>query len=233
MSSQLKKKNALSTKMFYILKYVKINMVINFYVMRMSDRWFDKRYGTDTWHQYELNKKYTKFNPYSTYPNNSKTQPSLIALFQNLMRNITIPENSVFLDVGCGTGLITLLASTYRFKKIIGIEISKELCAIARKNDKIFKKTFKNSTEISIITTDARRYQIPDDINFIYCFNPFNDIVLFKFISNLVKSYKSKPRKITFFYVNPVYRHVIEYFHIFKEKKESSFRSIGNLIYST
>lgn len=201
--------------------------------MRMSERWFDKQYGTDTWHQYKLYNNNMKFNPYSTWPYNFRTQPSLIVMFQNLMRNITIPENSVFLDVGCGTGLITLLASTYRFKKVIGIEISKELCAIARKNDEIFKKTFKMSTEISIITIDARKYQIPDDVNFIYCANPFNDIVLFKVISNLVKSYKSKPRKITLFYINPIYSHVIEHFNIFKEKKEVCFRSIDILIYST
>ena len=47
-------------------------------------------------------------------------------------------KNYNFIDLGSGKGKVTLIASKFRFKKILGIEIIKSLVQQSKRNEKIY-----------------------------------------------------------------------------------------------
>ena len=55
-------------------------------------------------------------------------------LIKKILDQVNYDQSDVFLDFGCGKGRVLLIASEYKFKKIIGIEFSPELAGIALKN---------------------------------------------------------------------------------------------------
>ena len=86
-------------------------------------------------------------------------------------------EQEVFIDFGSGKGRAVIVAGTYPFRKVIGLELSPELCDVARKNIQKAKKSLK-CTEIEIVRTDATQYEIPKDVTLILLYNPFTGDVL-------------------------------------------------------
>ncbi len=61
-----------------------------------------------------------------------------------------------------------------------------------------------------MVTVDAAKYAIKDDENVFYLFNPFDDVVMNKFIQNVETSLARQPRNIWIIYQNPVNQDVFE-----------------------
>ena len=51
-----------------------------------------------------------------------------------LVKQNNNPGQDVFVDYGAGKGRTVVLASTYQFKRVIGVELAPELAAIAEEN---------------------------------------------------------------------------------------------------
>ncbi len=125
------------------------------------------------------------------------------------------------LDIGCGKGRALCVAAHYGFRQVIGIDFSKELCKEANSNLAITKKKFPHLSS-EIIYNDAFYYEIPADIDCIFLFNPFDDVILSGVIENIDRSLEEFPRDIYIIYFNPVYKQeFIEagYKEIFYKKK--------------
>jgi hypothetical protein len=85
-----------------------------------------------------------------------------------------------FIDIGSGKGKACIYSYTKNlFPKIIGIEFSEPLIEIANKN-----KNKMNSNTINFICEDAANYKLPNELNLVFMFNPFDLVVLEKFISS-------------------------------------------------
>ena len=121
--------------------------------------------------------------------------------FRQFLNHVKIrPGQDVFLDFGSGKGRAVILAATYPFGKIIGIEFIEDLNAIARENvRKAMPKLV--CRDIELITSDARAYQIPPDVTFIYIFHSFTGDVRATVYSNIRKSLIEAPRTITLLYM--------------------------------
>jgi SAM-dependent methyltransferase len=132
-----------------------------------------------------------------------------IGEFSKIMRSLPITPNDVFLDLGCGKGRTLLLAGKFPFKKIVGLDISRELTRIANNNIISMKKKLK-CQEYELITANALDYEVPLPVTHIYLFNPFPYLVLAQVLKNLKRSLKENPRDITFIYYNPKYSTEIE-----------------------
>jgi SAM-dependent methyltransferase len=119
-------------------------------------------------------------------------------------------ENATFIDYGCGMGRALLFASTRPFQKIIGVEVSEELCEIARNNiRRYYQRARKQLPEWSIVHVDARRFCVPGDATVFYLYNPFDDVVLGEVIDRILTSVSKKPRHCCIVYANPVHQHVV------------------------
>lgn len=114
-----------------------------------------------------------------------------------------VSSEDVFIDLGSGKGRIVYTAArNYNFKKVIGVEISKELCAIARRN---IRKNLRRliCRNVEIVTTNILDYDIPDDVTIVYMFNPFGGTVFADTIGKLNKSLHRRPRVLRLIYRNP------------------------------
>jgi tRNA1(Val) A37 N6-methylase TrmN6 len=73
-------------------------------------------------------------------------------------------NGKIIVDSGCGTGSALAVFRFFGFKKIYGVELSKRLAEIARKN-------FSRCAKMEIIHSDARYFETP--VDFVFMFNPF------------------------------------------------------------
>jgi SAM-dependent methyltransferase len=111
------------------------------------------------------------------------------------------PED-IFVDFGSGKGRVVFFMALQRLKKVIGVEINKELMDAAQENLKDFKL---GNSPIEFILADASAYTIEDE-NIFFLFHPFGFKTLKKIIDNIKGSLVSRPRLIHIIYFNPAYR---------------------------
>ena len=103
-----------------------------------------------------------------------------------------------------------LLAVLRGIKKAVGIEFSPELCAIARDNVRIVEQATGARLNIAVIEGDVTHYEIEDDQNVFFFFNPFDDVVLEAVVKNIQQSLQRKARQIAIIYYNPVHSHTLD-----------------------
>ncbi len=136
-------------------------------------------------------------------------QPSTSIPVRKILTSLNIPPGSVFVDLGCGKGLILFIASTLGFREVRGIEISPLLCAIARKNCELFRRKKKPAAEITVIESNVLDYAMRDDEDVFYMFNPFDAHVLERMMRNIDASIARRNRRVVIIYNNAKYRECI------------------------
>jgi len=176
-------------------------------LLRIDTRIFDYKYNVKTYKDTSLqdlqfdsiNKKVAV--DYETIPPFS---------INKILNSIDIHKEDVFVDFGCGKGRVLLVASQYRFKKIVGIEFSPELVDIARFNINICKKYNNfNIDRIEIIKEDVLDYKYNNDESVFYLFNPFSNIILDPLCDQIIKSINRKPRRVYILYYHPKFENII------------------------
>ena len=106
------------------------------------------------------------------------TRQSIYRAIHRVLRRVQIrPGEDVFLDYGSGMGRAVVVAATYPFRKVIGIELSPELNDVARDNIKRARAKLV-CNDIELITMDARHYVVPPDATVVLLFNPFEGSLL-------------------------------------------------------
>lgn len=134
---------------------------------------------------------------------NKGYEPVDYLCFDILMEHIDIiPDESVFLDYGCGKGRAVILAGLRPFKKVIGVELSPVMSAAARQHVEGARKKLATG-ELEIVTTDARTFSVPDDVTHIFLFNPFVGDVLKDVLSQIKASLHRQERRLTIMYMLP------------------------------
>src|SRR5262245_16419063 len=103
---------------------------------------------------------------------------------RRILRPGDVSSDSVFLDLGSGKGRIVLMAARYQFRRIIGVELSERLNAIARRNVAACRLRLR-CPDIELITADVLDYRIPDEVSVAYMFNPFRGPIFYTVLENL------------------------------------------------
>jgi SAM-dependent methyltransferase len=116
---------------------------------------------------------------------------------------------SHFIDIGCGKGRALCVAAHYGFKKITGIDFSKEFCDVAKLNCGNTKLKIPDAA-FDVINNDAFYYEIPESADCIFLFNPFDEIIMSGVVKNIRASLKNTPRTLAIIYVNPLHRSLFE-----------------------
>ncbi|MDE0118685.1 MAG: class I SAM-dependent methyltransferase [Bdellovibrionales bacterium] len=126
--------------------------------------------------------------------------PTPIIPFFKMIKSLTLPPSSVFVDYGAGKGRAMILAAeSGAFSKIKGLEFSPSLFKIAQKNIQSYEnKTGQGYFEL--IHADVLTYKVQKEDNFFYFFHPFNDDMLCSCLDNIYLSLKEYPRKVLLVY---------------------------------
>lgn len=113
------------------------------------------------------------------------------------------PGTDVFLDYGCGQGRALVVAARQPFAKVMGIELSEELCVAARQNLNSAAPRLQCLNH-EVIRADAQSWPLPDEVTVVFLFNPFRGPVLESAIRQIGASLKRRPRNLKVLYVQPL-----------------------------
>ena len=134
--------------------------------------------------------------------------PASYDLLEIFFSEIKLSTFQHFLDIGCGKARAMCVAAAFGIKKITGIELSKELYKNAQENIAATKVKYP-STEFKIYNNDAFYFEIDDNVDCVFMFNPFDETIMSGVMENIETSLDNNPRDMTIVYINPVEKHVL------------------------
>lgn len=131
--------------------------------------------------------------------------PASYLLLEEVFTQLPANQRSHFLDIGCGKGRALCVAAHNGFGRVTGIDFSRQFCIDSEENLQLTKRKFPSLT-FSTITNNAAEVEIPSDVDCIFLFNPFDEIIMKRVTKNIQQSYNKKPRTIHIIYLNPLYK---------------------------
>ena len=135
--------------------------------------------------------------------------------FDRLMSHFSITAADNIVDFGSGKGGILISLSKYPFAKITGVEIDPALVEIAESNMRKLK-----IDNVEIRCCDAAGFKELHEYNYFYFFDPFPCTVMEDVMTNIEKSIRENPRKVTIIYLNPLCHELIVSKSTFIKTKE-------------
>ncbi len=154
--------------------------------------------------------------------------PASYDLLEQLFSLPQVQSCTHLLDMGSGKGRILCVGAANGFNKVRGVEFSKSFCTQARKNLEIIKQS-KPLLKYDIALNDAFYYEIPQDVDCIFFFNPFDEMIMSGVAKNIEISLTKSPRKMLVVYLNPLHK---DYFtgngfvEIFQTKKMNYLEAV-------
>jgi hypothetical protein len=136
-------------------------------------------------------------------------QASEPELFREILAAVPVAiEGFTFIDLGSGKGRTLLMASSYPFRRIIGVELLGELNAVAVQNITRYKSDEQKCFAIESHAGDARQFEFPAEPTVLYLFNPFPEHVLREVLENLRGALVRSPRRVYVIYHNVIHGQV-------------------------
>ncbi|HZL64192.1 MAG TPA: class I SAM-dependent methyltransferase [Thermoleophilia bacterium] len=108
-----------------------------------------------------------------------------------------------FVDLGCGKGKPLMIASSYPFRRLVGVDISPACIDVARRNLGAYGPEEIDPSRVELLTMDVEDFTFPDDPVVLYLFNPFPPRLMERVMEKLEGSLAVKPRQAAIVYVNP------------------------------
>jgi SAM-dependent methyltransferase len=112
-------------------------------------------------------------------------------------------ENYSFIDLGCGKGRAALMASEFRFREVVGVELHASLAKIAEANVAAWKAAGRAKCPVRIVCQDATEFVFPPGPCLFYLFHPFRSPVLERLIERIESDFASRPGMLDLIYFNP------------------------------
>jgi SAM-dependent methyltransferase len=112
-------------------------------------------------------------------------------------------ENYSFVDFGCGKGRAVLLASEFRFREVVGVELHASLAKIAETNVVAWKTAGRGICPVRIVCQDATEFAFPPGPCLFYLFHPFGAPVLERLIERIETDFASRSGMVDLIYFNP------------------------------
>ena len=124
-------------------------------------------------------------------------EPTPYCVLERLADSGLIGREDVVLDYGCGKGRVDFFLAYQTKAKTIGIEYDERIFADAQEN----RRTAKAKAEF--VLANAEHYEVPQDVNRCYFFNPFSVEILHRVLARIVESWYDAPREIFLFFYYP------------------------------
>lgn len=126
-------------------------------------------------------------------------EPTPYSVLQRLANSGFIRKNNMLLDYGCGKGRVDFFLSYQTRCRSLGVEY----------DERIFEKAIENQREavskerVSFSLADAAQFEVLQEIDRIYFFNPFSVEILKKVMARIMESYYECQRQILCFFYYP------------------------------
>lgn len=108
-----------------------------------------------------------------------------------------------FVDLGCGKGKPLLVAASYPFRRLVGVDVSPVCIEVARRNVARYGPEHIDPSRVELLCLDAEDFEFPLDPLVVYLFDPFPGAVLEHVVANLEHSLEQRPREVYVVFLNP------------------------------
>jgi SAM-dependent methyltransferase len=119
-------------------------------------------------------------------------------------------QDYTFLDVGCGKGRVLMLAASAPFQRILGVELSPALTAIAERNMAKWNAAPHLCRNIDVLNVDALAAPIPDSPVVLYIYNSFNLYVMLPLLQRLQALALARSTPIDLIYAKPQQANLVD-----------------------
>lgn len=168
---------------------------------RAAHHEFDRQYGVDTGGLISLSDLEVQS---SNWKLGHRYQPIYEVDFAEVLGELNLRyEDYVFVDIGSGKGRALLLAAALPFRRIIGVEFSRELHETAERNILKYPDSRKACKAIESVCMDAFEYPLPNEPLVLYLYNPFERPLMARLVESVQRNLRSHPRPIVVLYFNP------------------------------
>lgn len=154
-------------------------------IATVKDHYYDLRLGIETDGTFP-------FKDTSKNKDMDKHGISPYGTIREIIEYLKPNQEDVFIDYGCGTGRMIFFAANRELKKVVGVELNKEIADAAMRNYRNLKNAV---TPVEIIIADAAHFNA-DEGTIFYLYNPFGRKTVSAVIGNIKKSLTLHPRKI-------------------------------------
>ena len=126
-------------------------------------------------------------------------EPTPYCVQERLADSGYLRKGNTLLDYGCGKGRVEFFLSWQTRCRSIGIEYDERIYEKAVENQKRAAAAGRVTFEL----VNAEQFQVPEEADRVYFFNPFSLEILQKVISRIIDSYYAAPREILLFFYYP------------------------------
>ena len=126
-------------------------------------------------------------------------EPTPYSVLERLANSGFIGKKDVVLDYGCGKGRVDFFLSYQTKAKTFGIEYDERIYQGALEN----KKTAVSGARTEFLPARAESFEVPQEVNRFYFFNPFSVELLRKVMARVLESYYENPREEYLFFYYP------------------------------
>lgn len=126
-------------------------------------------------------------------------EPTPYCVLERLANSGLIRKKDVVLDYGCGKGRVDFFLAYQTKAKTIGIEYDQRIYQSTLEN----QKTAVSRAGTEFVLARAEAYEVPEEVNRYYFFNPFSVELLRKVMTRIITSYYEKPREVYLFFYYP------------------------------
>ena len=126
-------------------------------------------------------------------------EPTPYCVLERLADSGYLRKGNTLLDYGCGKGRVEFFLSWQTRCRSIGIEYDERIYEKAAENQKRAAAAGRVTFELA----NAEQFQVPEEADRIYFFNPFSLAILQKVISRIIASSYAAPREILLFFYYP------------------------------
>lgn len=109
-------------------------------------------------------------------------------------------SNATFVDYGCGKARGLAVGILAGFRRLVGVEVSRELAALADRNLAVMRRR-NPGVDVQIHIMDATRYQPPEGPLVAFLYNPFVGLTLERVVQRLEQHATHHPVWVV--YINP------------------------------
>jgi len=126
-------------------------------------------------------------------------EPTPYTVLERLANSGYITKKNTVIDYGCGKGRVDFFLSYQTRCKSIGVEYDDRIHVGAMEN----KKTAVSGGRTEFLLGSAENYDVPEEADRFYFFNPFSVTLLRKVLNKIEESYYQNPREMLFFFYYP------------------------------
>jgi len=126
-------------------------------------------------------------------------EPTPYKVLERLANSGLVGKKDVVLDYGCGKGRVDFFLSYQTKASTIGIEYDERIYRGALEN----QKSAVSRARTDFVMARAEEYEVPQEVNRYYFFNPFSVELLRKVMARIIESDYENPRESFLFFYYP------------------------------